>query len=277
MPVDPRSLIRGVTYSSLNSPDENELLLVIAKEKSGKSTLATTLWDFPEVGDRPLVIAFDKTGPDSCAQIGYEVPNIKVANQPGADLWQRSEAVLANLHDVYVNKGLRPYSTIFVDCASTQAEGYWSMTAGLTNPLQRYGFVLEKCREFLNRLTDLGVPVVYVSWLAEPYVQESGSGQNKSKKQVLGGPQILGNFKGLLAGKALMILYMEKIKALGNDPAANSDGYKRIFHTKTHNYVEAGGRRSLPDPMQANLGLVLAMIRGMVENPALKAVPELQR
>jgi hypothetical protein len=48
-----------------------------------------------------------------------------------------------------------------------------------------------------------------------------------------------------------------------------SDGFKRVFHTREYGNIECGGRYKLPEPMDANLGLALAMIMGMVDNPAL--------
>lgn len=280
-----RALIRGTDVVTLDSERDPPLLVVQSKAKAGKSTLPITLFDFPNEGDRPLIIAADKYGPDSCAALGYAPTRIKLAEYPVPGVekptyWQRSLEILENLEDVYVMRRRKPYSTIVVDCGSKQAELYYSECAHLKDGRARYGEVLDHCREFLNRLMNLGVPIIYLCWLAEGYTEESGSGKNKTKRMVLGGPQILGSFKAVLAGTAHCIFLLDKTKALANDPNANNlermgvkgDGYKRTFRSKTYDMIECGGRYPFPDPMPADLGHALAMYYGMIENPLISGI-----
>lgn len=226
------------------------------------------------------MIAYDRTGPDSCAQLGYAVPNVKIEDLPGDTLLIKTQRFLDQMENVYIGKGKKPYSSLIVDCGSTQAAKFWRSFEGVggADPRQRYGKVLDACTEFLDRITMLGVPVIYLSWLTEPYVIESGSKEKGThkKEQIKGGLNIKGGFKDTLAGRSMMILYLEKIKPALNDPNRDSDGFKRVFHTREYRDVECGGRYKLPEPMDANLGLALAMIMGMVDNPALAGL-ELKR
>lgn len=269
-----RKLIHGVSYASQLAPTEPPLLTVVSGPKVGKSSLVPTLFDWPNDGDRPLVLAFDKTGPDSCAQQGYAVANIKIGDLLGLTLFEKSKTCLSNLEDIYITKGLRPYSSIVVDCGSTQAASYWTATNGMSNALQRYGRVLDACTDFLDRLRELGVPIIYLGWLTSPWVEETGSKADGTYKRVAhkGGLNIRGGFRDVLAGKSMMIFYLEKSKPAPAVKDKDTDGFKRVFHTREYADVECGGRYKLPEPMEANLGLALAMIMGQVENPALKGL-----
>lgn len=269
-----RKMIGGVSYASQLAPTEPPLITVVAMPKSGKSSLVPTLYDWPDEGDRPLVIAFDKTGPDACAQLGYAVPFVKVADLPGKDIFAKSEACISNLEDVYITKGKRPYSSIVVDCGSTQAASYWTATSGTSNSQQRYGIVLDRCVDFMDRLRELGVPIIYLSWLAEPWLEERGSKSNNTYQAIKhpGGLHIRGSFKEQLAGKSMMILLLDKTKPAPAVKDRDADGFKRVFHTREYNDVMCGGRYKLPEPMTANLGVVLSMIMGMMPNPALEGL-----
>lgn len=276
-----RKLVHGVSYTSQLAPTEPPLITVIGKAKaSGKSSLAPTLYDWPNEGDRPLMVAYDRTGPDSCAQLGYAVPNVKIEDLPGENLLIKTHRFLDNMEDVYIGKGKRPYSSMIVDCASTQAAKFWRSFEGVggADPRQRYGKVLDACTEFLDRITMLGIPIIYLAWLTEPYVVESGSKEKGTykKEDIKGGVNVRGGFKDTLAGRSMMILYLEKTKPSPAVKDRDSDGFKRVFHTREYANVECGGRYKLPEPMDANLGLALAMIMGMVENPALAGL-ELKR
>lgn len=274
-----RALIQGVSFTSQLAPTEPPLITVIGKAKaSGKSSLAPTLYDFPNEGDRPLMAAFDRTGPDSCAQLGYAVPNVKIEDLPGDHLWTKTQRFLDNMEAVYCTQGRKPYSTMIVDCGSTQAAKFWRAWGGITDPRQRYGKVLDCCTEFLDRITMLGIPIIYLAWLTEPWIEESGSAKDGNKKRTehKGGVNIKGGFKDVLAGRSMMIFYLEKIKPAPASKDKDADGFKRVFHTREYGGVECGGRYKLPEPMDANLGMALAMIMGMVENPALAGL-ELRR
>lgn len=269
-----RKLIQGVSYASQLAPTEPPLLTVTAGPKVGKSSLVPTLFDWPNEGDRPLILAFDRTGPDAIAQLGYAASVVKVEDLPGASIFDKSKNCLTNLEDIYITKRLKPFSSIVVDCASTQAEKCWAATRGVNNTLQRYGKVLESCTEFLDRLLELGVPVIYLSWLTKPWTEEKGS-KSEGNYQVIqhkGGLNIRGGFKDTLAGRSMMIFLLEKTKPAPAVKERDPDGFKRVFHTREYGSIECGGRYKLPEPMDANLGYALAMIMGMVENPALSGL-----
>src|SRR3989304_8723540 len=80
--------IPGLTYAGQGAI-EPPILLIIGKEKSGKSSLALTLFDWPSPGCRPLVLAFDALGFDSVAQFA-PCPGIKVKDQPGLTFWDKT-------------------------------------------------------------------------------------------------------------------------------------------------------------------------------------------
>lgn len=273
-----RALVHGVTFTSQLAPTEPPLITLVSKAKCGKSTAAISLFDWPNDGDRPLMVAFDRTGPDSCAQLGYAVPNVKIADLPGANIWEKSKNFLVNMEDVYISRRKRPYSSLVVDCGSTQANAYWTAAAAFTNKLQRYGAVLEQCTEFLDRVMELGIPVIYLSWLQEPWTEEKGNTKDGNKQTIphKGGLSIKGSFRETLAGRSMMILLLEKTKPSPAVKERDADGFKRVFHTREYASVECGGRYKLPEPMDANMGTVLAMIMGMMPNPALEGL-ELKR
>lgn len=273
-----RKLIHGVSFASQLAPTEPPLITCIAGPKTGKSCLVPTLFDWPNDGDRPLILAFDRTGPDAIAQLGYAASVIKIEDLPGDSLLSKSRNCLVNLEDIYITKKQKPFSSIVVDCGSTQAERHWAANRGITNTLQRYGKVLEACTEFLDRLLELGVPIIYLGWLTKPWVEESGSKQEGTYKreQHKGGLNIRGGFRDALAGRSMMIFFLEKTKPAPAVTDRDADGFKRVFHTREYRDIECGGRYKLPEPMDANLGYALAMIMGQVENPALAGL-ELKR
>jgi hypothetical protein len=206
------------------------------------------------------------------------VANVKIADLAGANIFEKSKTCLSNLEDIYGTKGLRPYSSIIVDCGSTQAASYWQATGGISNALQRYGRVLDGCTDFLDRLRELGVPIIYLGWLTAPWIEETGSKSDGTYKRTAhkGGLNIRGSFREVLAGQSMMVLYLEKTKPAPAIKERDSDGFKRVFHTREYSDVECGGRYKLPEPLEANLGVALSMIMGMMENPALKGL-ELRR
>ncbi len=244
-------------------PVEPPMLLVISPEKAGKSSLATTLIDWPEPGYSPLVIAWDATGPDSCAALGYPVPAIKVGTRPGATWWERALGVLGDLERAKANGGLNNVGAIVTDCCSTMADRLFEDIRRYRpskDPRQNYGELLEQSRNYMYRILDLNIPSIWLAWLDDPFTAETKVGNSTATKFTLGRPKILGTFKKNLAGKAHVILYLEKLKAAMNDPAADRTGYKRIIHTRTYDNVEAGGRYALPEPCPAHLGVILDLI-----------------
>lgn len=256
-------------------PQEPPTLLVIGPPKYGKSTLAASLIGWPEPGMMPLVLAFDPTGPDSCASIGMPVPMMKIRDLAGATWMDRTRTALNTLEGVFRGKKA-PFGSLVVDCASTMIERlHEDATRNTKNPDPRaaYGVILEQSKEILSRIHDLGVPTVWLSWMRESYIEESGEGAQKKRRQVLGGPLITGNFRARLAGTVHMITILDKINVGPGAPGADAQGYQRVLHTRTWSGIEAGGRYVLPEPFPANLGLMMDAILRRGQFAAAPAAP----
>ena len=258
---------------------EPPIILVIGPEKSGKSSLTISLFDWPNRGDQPLVLAWDPSGPDSCAQLGYPVARIKVKDLAGATYVEKMHAMLDNLEYVY-RGGKRPFTTLVTDCASTMVERLFTEDRKLNpskDPRRNYGNLLELGREYMARIIDLGVPTVWYSWLREPFIEERDDAGRKIKRQILGGPQIAGGFKSLLAGRAHQMCVLEKLKVPPNTPGVHGDGFMRVLHTKPWANIDAGGRYGLPEPMPAHLGYMLdALMRRGAWTPQVQPAPQAQ-
>lgn len=253
--------IPGLTYAGQGAV-EPPILLVIGKEKCGKSTLALSLFDWPSQGCRPLVLAFDALGFDSVAQFA-PCPGIKVKDQPGATFWDKTNVAISNLETTFRSQRQTPFTSIVVDCGSTMIDKFMQegRAQGARDPRQAFGYALNKGNEVLWRLAELGKPIIWLAWLKEGFMETQGSGQGKRSRQVLGGAQIEGSFRAKLTGKATQVMILEKVKQ-GNVQGADSEGYTRIFHTRTYDNIEAGGRLSqfLPEPCPAHLGYVLNLL-----------------
>lgn len=256
--------IRGV--SLVTSTQANPIILVIAPEKAGKSTLGTTLVGWPEPGKQPLYIPFDESGPNSCLKLGYVPHRILPSAFPGQKLWDRTRALMNEL-ETNVATIRQNYGAIIVDCASTMVDKLHEDArrfSGNPDPRSHFGDCLMQSKEFMNRLCDLGLPTIWLAWLRESEMIETKTATGgKNKKLVMGGPQILGSFRQMLAGKSHHILILEKQKIGVGQQGADEDGYVRLFHTRPWENINAGGRYShvLPEPMFAHLGMVLTMIR----------------
>lgn len=256
--------IRGVSLATSTQIDP--IILVIAREKEGKSTLGTTLVGWPEQGKQPLYIPFDETGPNSCLKLGYVPQTMKPSAFPGVRLWDRAKSIMTELES---NRAAirSAYGALIIDCASTMVDKLHEDARRYSqnpDPRSHFGETLMQAKEFMNRVCDLGLPTIWLAWLKEAELVESKTPSGgKNKKLLMGGPQILGSFRQMLAGKAHHILILEKQKLGAGQPGADEDGYVRLFHTKPWENINAGGRYShvLPEPMYANLGMVLQMIR----------------
>lgn len=264
--------IPGMVYTSsvLSQPP---FILILGREKCGKSTLALTLFDYPNKGDQPYVLAFDPTGPDSCSKFGVAVAHTKIKDLPPARFIDKAKMALDNLERA-VQQGQRPGS-IVLDCFSTMVEKILSEDARFSknpDPRSNYRVALDFTRDYLNRLIDLGIPLIGLSWLEEGSVEEKeGPNGSKSRRMVLGGASILGKkARALVAGKAQMILILDKVKTGVGSPGADQDGYIRQLHTRTWENIEAGGRYTLPEPSPAHLGWCLNVIMGKIQNPAVQ-------
>lgn len=264
--------IQGVTLSG-TVPPTAPLLLVVGGPKSGKSSTTISLYGYPGPDDQPLVISIDAGGVDSCSKFGFQVAHIKVKDMPGIDTAAKLNATLDAI-ERGMTSGKRPGSLV-VDCMSTLAERLVAEESRVSknpDPRSHYFKPLNVIRDFMNRLIDLGLPTVMLAWLEEGGVREekTPSGQ-KVRRQYLGGPSIMGGkAKAQIAGKADMILVLDKHKIGLGQPGADQDGYIRQFHTRTWDSIEAGGRYTLPEPCPANLGWALAVITGKIPNPALQ-------
>lgn len=255
-----------VTAQSNNAP----MLLVIGKEKEGKSaTSICSLFGYPDSTKQPLVIAFDPTGPDSCIRLGYQPHRILVKEQNGARHWDKTKSALDTLERNAANLS-KQYGAIVVDCASTMADRLHEDARRFsknTDPRSHFGDLLMQSKEFINRVCDLGLPTVWLAWLKEAETIQSGAstpGAPKSFSRVMGGPNILGNTRALLAGKAHQILILEKVRMPIGTPGADEEGFVRQFHTRPWNDIQGGGRYShvLPEPCPPDVGFVLRRITG---------------
>jgi hypothetical protein len=271
--------IPGVTMCGLGG-FEPPNVLVISPEKAGKSSLAVSLLGWPDPMGMPVVLAFDPSGPDSCAALGYPVPVLKVKDMPGSNAWEKTSAALARLESYFAKKPdtKQPYfSSIVVDCASRMAEVFFGESLRLhksKDKRQNYGHLLEQSRETYNRLTVLGVPTFWLAWQRDAHVEENIVDGKRFTKQTMGGPQIAGQFKSFLAGSCHQICILEKRKVSPETPGISSDGFLRVFHTKNWRLIEAGGRYRLPEPMPAHLGMLVDSI--MRRPPHFNTVEEIE-
>lgn len=273
VPMVPQAapMIPGVTVVNAQS-NTAPMLLVIGKEKEGKSaTSICSLFGYPDPSKQPLVIAWDRTGPDSCIRLGYQPHRILVHEQNGARYWDKAKNILDNLERNVMNLS-KAYGAIVVDCASTMADRLHEDARRFSknpDPRSHFGELLLQSKEFINRVCDLGLPTVWLAWLKEAEIQqEAGNVQGAPKKfkMIPGGPNILGNTRALLAGKAHQILILEKVRMPIGTPGADEEGFVRQFHTRPWNDIQGGGRYShvLPEPCQPSVGFVLAKITGRV-------------
>ena len=148
----------------------------------------------------------------------------------------------------------------------TRESEQWE-TDGLITPEQRRS-ILDRYPDTPEKDDQLTArTLVWLAWLREPVIQESGSGQAKTRRTVMGGPQIIGQFRGFLAGSVHMMLTLEKFKAGHGAPGADHSGYARRIHTTTWENIEGGGRYRLPEPCAPHLGWIIDMITGRAPNP----------
>lgn len=231
------------------------------------ATSATTLVNYPEPGFDPLVLAWDKTGPDACIKLGYQPHAIKIGEQPGTRNWDKARGVLDTLERNASALHGR-YGAIITDCMSTMVDRLHEDARRFEknpDPRSHFGVALMQSKEWINRLVDLGLPTIWLSWLKQPEVQDTvAPGGQKTKKYVMGGPNILGNTRTLIAGKAHHILYLEKVKMGPGTQGADDEGYVRMFHTRPYENINCHGRYShvLPEPAPAHLGFILGCITG---------------
>lgn len=241
------------------------VVLVISAEKQGKSSLGVTLFGWPTTSKQPLFIAWDKTGPAACVNLGYSPHALTVPDLPGERHWQKGQAALKILED-NANAIRAQYGALIIDCGSTMADRLHEDARRFSknpNPRSHFGDCLMQCKEFFNRVVDIGLPTVWLSWLKEAEIEEINLPNGQKKTRVIpGGPQIMGGFRNLLAGKAHHILVLEKQRVGTGVPGADAQGYKRVLHASPWANIACGGRYShlLPDECPANLAQILQAI-----------------
>lgn len=260
-------LFPGVTIIDAKA-NTAPIIVVIGREKSGKSaTSITSLVGWPAPGFDPLVLAWDKTGPDSCIKLGYQPHAIRIADQPGARFWDKGRAVLDSL-ELNAPALHARYGAIVTDCMSTMVDRTHEDARRFSknsDPRSHFGDALMQSKEWINRIVDLGLPTIWLTWLREPEVNESkGPAGQTIRKFVSGGVNVLGGTRALLAGKAHHILYLEKVKHGVGAQGADENGDVRLFHTKPYENIDCSGRYShiLPEPAPPHLGWILSQITG---------------
>lgn len=254
----------------VSNESQNPEFLVIAREKDGKSaTVGTTLVNWPRPGMHPLFVAFDQSGPNSCLRLGYQphVTGPHKFQQAGATVWERTKAMFASLEG-NVQALRAAYGAIIVDCGSTMLDNFHEEARRFSknpDPRSHFGEALMQAKETRHRLRGLGLPVWWLSWLREPEtVEERAPSGQKTKRLIPGGPNIIGNFRTMLAGVVQHIFILEKMNVGKGAAGADDMGFVRVFHTQDWANIRAGGRFShlLPEPMPANAGMVLQAVLG---------------
>jgi hypothetical protein len=263
-PVAP--LFPGVSITS-GTTNKAPILLVIGDEKSGKSTTVTTsLFGYPTPNHQPLVLAWDPTGPVSCIKLGFHPHAIDINAQPGATRWAKAQGVMSSLESNITTLKER-YGSLVIDCTSVMVDRLHEDARRYSknpDPRSHFGECLLQGKEFINRVVDLGLPTVWLAWArASETVESVQPNGQKARKLIMGGPNILGNTRAFIAGKAHQIFIIEKQKR-GQVEGADANGYVRIVHSQPWENINAGGRYEhiLPEPCPPHFGWILSQITG---------------
>jgi hypothetical protein len=235
-------------------------ILISGREKDGKSSLTTTLFGFPGPQHQPLVLAVDPSGPDSCINLGYAIHAIKVNEQPGSRWFDRirsaTDVIEKNIATIRTNYG----SIVFDDLSTASYRMLEDARRGSKNPDPRshYQTMYTQVNELWWRLHDLEMPLVWLAWMGEPSTNDDGVRETAA-------PDIAGKrFARTIAGRSQHVFLLEKRKVGIGAAGADKHGYARLLHTIPWNGQNAGGRFShlLPEPMPADLGLIMRTVRG---------------
>lgn len=260
--------ISGVVYAG-QTPREPPQILVVGDEKTGKSSLTTTLFDWPYQGCRPFVIAADSTGVESCAQLGFPVAHVKVKNAAGANTAERMDNVVKDVCAKWQPVGPTfPFSSVVIDCVSTYSELLLTedMAANPSpDPRRNYGNILPIQKRLYWDLYNLGVPVIWLGWRRPPNEITTGSGAQKKTTREPGGLEVPGKFRKILAGWVHQIFILEMKKVGLGVQGADKEGFSRVLHSRSHDGVIAGGRWQtlLPNPAPPHLGYLLNLMLGI--------------
>lgn len=273
--------IPGVVMSSAFA-HVNPMLLLVGPEKSGKSAMVGSLigWN----GGNPLVIAIDPTGPSTCATLGWPVHILDPENvQAPTPFYKDKMAATLDILEHHFGGRVKPFSSLVIDDASSlfarlMLEDPRTQAKEVKDKRQSYLRVRDFGVEMIERVNRLGVPTVWITWLNEPFVQEQDPQSGaKVKRQVLGGPMVEGQkLRALLCGKAHSVLVLEKKKVMPGTPGVSSDGFLRLFHTRTWEFIEGSSRAPLPEPCPAHLGYVLDIILGRTQAMAQPQQTQMQ-
>lgn len=262
-----RPTIQGIASVDARSNDA-PIVLVVAKEKFGKSHLATTLFGWPTQNHQPLIIAWDKTGPDSCIRSGYSPHAIYPHKMTGANHVQRGRAVL-QLLEQNVTAIKQQYGAIVVDCLSTFSYGLLEEARRFSknpDPRSYYADMQSFGTEFLNRISDLGLPTVWLAWLEEAEIVETSTASgSKNRKVIMGGPNVPGKkWRSWVGGRPHQIILLDKERHGAGAEGADEEGYVRIFHTRPFDNVNVNGRYGhvIPEPCPPSLAYIMAAITG---------------
>lgn len=261
-------VIPGIVQVSATD-NQSPIILIMSPEKYGKSSLACTLFDYPSPGKQPLILAWDRTGPDSCVKLGYYPHTLRIPDLPGAHHWDKARFALDTL-EKNAAQIKASYGCLITDCASTMVDRLHEDARRFSdnpNPKSHFGDALMQAKEYLNRIIDFGLPSVWLCWMREQEVVEDNINGRKIRKMIMGGPNIIGSFRALLGGRSHHMMILDKVKYGMGAPGADDQGYVRLLRTRTYNGVNAGGRYEhlLPDPCQPHLGFVMATITGRIQ------------
>lgn len=236
------------------------IILVTGREKDGKSTLATTLFGFPEPHLQPLVLAVDPSGPDSCLNLGFAVHAIRVNEQAGIG-WHTKTRTALDTIERNIAAIRQQYGSLIVDCGSTLSYRMLEdarRTSKNPDPRSHYQTMYTQFNEIWWRLADLGMPIVWLAWMGEPSM-------NDENRTELAAPDIAGKrFARTIAGRAQHVFVLEKRFVGTGSQGADQHGYSRLLHSIPWNKQNAGGRfgHLLPEPCPADLGFILRAVRG---------------
>lgn len=254
--------ISNIVFSG-EVPEEPKIVTILGDEKSGKSVLTTQLMDWPEEGGRPLVLATDARGVESCAEVGVRVPNIKIRDQAGANIIQKMDGVIRDLRVKWKkfdpkNPTVFPFTTVVWDCASSFGqEAMRDIDEFNTNPDDRsdYKILGNAFQRVWYGLRDLGVPIIVYAWWRHAHKDQNG-------KLEVGGAEVPGKWSKSLTGLADQVLILEKSNGTPNGVYRCSDGFDRKLHTRMYQGTPAGGRYEsrLEKVEEAHLGMVLAKL-----------------
>lgn len=258
--------IANIVFSG-KGPEEPKTVTILGDEKSGKSVLTTTLMDWPSEGAMPLVIAADARGVEACAEVGIEVPNLKVRDQPGAHIIDKMDGLIRSLRTKWrkfdpKNPKDFPFTSVVWDCASSYGqEAMRDIDEFNKNPDDRsdYKILANAFQRTFYGLRDLGVPVIIYAWWRHAHKDQDG-------KLDPGGAEVPGKWSKNLTGLSDVILILEKTNGTPNGKFLCSDDFDRKLHARMRQGTPAGGRyQSRLNPVEpANLGLVLAKLMRMI-------------